>query len=797
MVKLRKYSLIKRLWIPLLLLILISGVFTGGALLWQVKSEISRVNLEQAKSIEASFRYSLNKDAEIYQSLIQRVKDNIEITRAFAERDQQRLLALSAPLFSHLNKDFRVTHFYFHLPDRYNFLRVHKPEKAGDFIDRTTLQEAVSLQKDFWGVEIGIFGWHVLRVVSPWYVDGKLIGYLELGEEINHLIQGTNELYGVNTAILLSKSRLNEARWNEINPNAHYGWNTLNDFVVESTNGQALKPAVMNWMLDISYPTTVSHYAWGQGVYWLQPMPILSADGRVHSWLVPIIELTDFIEHQVINMVSLLIGFVMCWGGLLYFLVMQTRKVERELDQANYRLGQEREEKLYAQAMVEQQARFDGLTGLPNRQQFTTELAQTLKNISRFEYGAVVFIDLDHFKFINDSMGHGVGDYVINTVAARIKSILRGSDYLARFGGDEFVLLLREFNTSAYEARQLYQNIANKLIALFDAPLDIRGVKHHVTASFGISCFPSDSKKAEELLQYADAAMNEAKKLGRNRAVFFEASLQDALSYRMRLEAEMRPALQNHQFFLVFQPKYTHTGGIAGAEVLVRWQHPKLGLIPPTDFIAIAEETSLIHPLSDWIMREALISLRKLCETGAARDFALSINISPVQFRQQDFVEKVTKLVDEVGIPAGNLVLEITEGLLIDDIAETKRKLLALKARNIQISIDDFGTGYSSLSYLQQLPIDELKIDRSFVADILPEKGNTGIVEAILSMGKHLGLRIVAEGVEQAHQQAFLQSHQCYLYQGFYYSKPVPLATLGSMLALQSSAGSKRELPTK
>ncbi len=430
-------------------------------------------------------------------------------------------------------------------------------------------------------------------------------------------------------------------------------------------------------------------------------------------------------------------------------------------------------ERKRAEAEIHRLAYFDALTGLPNRRLMMDRLSQALAVARRGGHvGALMFIDLDQFKRVNDARGHEVGDAVLRQVGERLKRFLRNEDTVARLGGDEFVVLLVELANTHEAAARLALAVADKIRGVLRTPFDVDGVDYHIGASIGITVFPKNGEREDDLLREADTAMYRAKEAGRNAVIYFETAMQEHVRARLALEQDLHRAIAARELCLYLQPQIDRHGRLVGAEALVRWRHPERGLIPPAAFIPVAEESGLIVALGDWVLAEAATLLRALQDARLA--LRLAVNLSPRQFRQSGFVAHVRDVLAAAGADPTSLVLEVTESLMIEDIHDTIAKMAQLSALGIHFSVDDFGTGYSSLAYLKRLPLNELKIDRTFVQDAPDDANDAALVETILSVARHLGLRVVAEGVESEAQREFLAIRGCDVFQGHRFDHPMP-----------------------
>lgn len=427
---------------------------------------------------------------------------------------------------------------------------------------------------------------------------------------------------------------------------------------------------------------------------------------------------------------------------------------------------------------------YDQLTALPNRTLLQDRLRQAKVASARSgQYGALLFIDLDNFKTLNDTLGHDRGDLLLRQVAYRLSQVVRQGDTVARLGGDEFVVLLLALGQQEAEAGNMAEMIAEKILATLHAPYNLQDATHHSSASIGVTLFRGVATNIDDLMKQADLAMYKAKENGRNQVRFFDPTLESAVRARAALEADLRRALAREELLLHYQPQFAGEGVLIGAEALVRWRHPERGMVSPADFIPLAEETGLILPLGQWVITTACRQLVAWNARPELAELSISVNVSARQFRQEDFVEQVRVAVRETGADPRHLKLELTESLLVDNVEETVAKMLALRGLGIGFALDDFGTGYSSLTYLKRLPLDQLKIDQSFVRDVLVDPSDATIARTVVALAGSLGLGVIAEGVETAEQLAFLRGIGCLAYQGYYFGRPLPAADFVAVVA--------------
>jgi diguanylate cyclase (GGDEF)-like protein/PAS domain S-box-containing protein len=915
--------------------------------------------LEAARSdIIKSFKNSINKDVELLNGLIDLIKLNKEIQQAWLNKDRKLLTSLLEPTFNHLKSEHNITHFYFHNKDKINFLRLHRINQQGDLIKRYTLQKAQQSGLPYSGLEFGEKGLFVLRVVHPWYINGELVGYIELGEEINHIVEKIAEIHNSHLAFIIeheyltqikSKLPLDKALADNKNENEFLVMHVTNDEFDKYINGKGFKGE----RITDSYSR---QFILGNNEYYSSAFSIKNAEGISAGYILFSIDISELEErkHLLLKMILSVIFIVALLIFIFYFryssrlqnylsdiyfklenevdsrikteqkLEGYTKELEsivdertRELRAKNdelikdielrkkteenfqksekkYRVlfektpdailiidnnefvdcndatvrmlryknkeellmahpsvlspaiqpdGRESWEKaeemislafkngshrfewdhkradgevfpvevlltsipvgdkniLYTvwrditerkrdEKIIKRQAYYDALTNLPNRTLLRDRLQQAIIHASRYKnHGAILFLDLDQFKKINDSLGHSIGDSLLIEVSNRIEGALREGDTAARLGGDEFVILLTNL-PSKESSYTIAEKIAEKIKSVISLPYNIEQYELKVSTSIGISVFTGKNESVDDVLQHADTAMYRAKGDGRNSIRFFLPSMQAEVLKRLNLEKELTDAVENKELHLCYQPQYSIDHKLFGVEALIRWKHPERGYISPLDFIPISEEIGLIIPISEWVFEQAMTDIRELTnQTKNDIPLRLSINLSPYQFQQENFISSIKEAIAEYDFPADLLTLEITENVIIDNIEDTVSKCRLLKDIGIEISLDDFGTGYSSLGYLKQLPINELKIDKSFIRDIEVDKNDAILVEIIISMAHHFDLKIVAEGVETLAQLNFLRNHNCDAYQGYYFSKPLTIEELKELYAKEPS----------
>ncbi len=476
--------------------------------------------------------------------------------------------------------------------------------------------------------------------------------------------------------------------------------------------------------------------------------------------------------------------------GSIFPMSLAVSQVERDGEPLFIGLTRDITERRKAEAEIEQLAFYDSLTGLPNRRLLLDRLNQALAINRRTQrHGAVLFIDLDNFKALNDTLGHGMGDRVLVGVGRRLQAALRTEDTIARWGGDEFVVVLQDLGQNAQVAALHAEAAAEKLLRVLGQPHPLDGHQHHSTPSIGIVIWGGDVSSSEDLLKHADHAMYQAKAAGRNRLCFFDPATQAAMAETTALEADLRQAIDCQQLELFYQAQVDAAGRIVGAEALLRWDHPQRGWVSPARFIPLAEHTGLIAQLGEWVLQQACAQLGLWARDPQLAGITLAVNLSAHQFRQKGFLGFMQQLLARSGAPTERLKLELTESALVDNVEQVIALMLALRSLGLSFSLDDFGTGYSSLAYLKRLPLDQLKIDQSFVHDLVKEPNALAIAHAVIQLGDSLGLDVIAEGVETEAQRDALVQQGCHAFQGYLYARPLPLADFEALVR-RGEAGS-------
>jgi len=442
-----------------------------------------------------------------------------------------------------------------------------------------------------------------------------------------------------------------------------------------------------------------------------------------------------------------------------------------------------------AEKRINELAFYDQLTGLPNRTLLGDRVRQAMKSSLRSgSYAALLIVDLDNFKTLNDTLGHDMGDVLLKQVAERLASCIRSADTVSRWGGDEFLVMLENLHPKQSDAAAEAEVTAEKMRLTLGLPYDLGDVPYHCTTSIGVTLFKGEDTVFDDLLKQSDMAMYRAKAAGRNAIRFFDPEMEANVKRRAALEDDLRTAVEEGQFLLHYQPQIVAGSGVSGAEVLVRWQHPRRGMVSPAEFIPMAEETDLILPLGQWVLETACRQLALWAGHPEMNRLTVAVNVSARQYRQVDFVDQVIGVLKKTGANPHLLKLELTESMLIDNVQDIIEKMFALKAKGVGFSLDDFGTGYSSLSYLKRLPLDQLKIDQSFVRDVLVDPNDAAIARTIVTLAQSLQLAVIAEGVETEEQRDFLAQAGCLAYQGYFFSRPLPVDGFEAFVRARSNS---------
>jgi diguanylate cyclase (GGDEF)-like protein/PAS domain S-box-containing protein len=448
------------------------------------------------------------------------------------------------------------------------------------------------------------------------------------------------------------------------------------------------------------------------------------------------------------------------------------------------------------EAKMQRLAFYDTLTELPNRQLLRERLDRALTLADRQSTtGALLFIDLDEFKTLNDTLGHHIGDLLLQQAAARLTSCTRQTDTVARLGGDEFVVMLEGLGKDAKSAGAAAKVVADKILEAFHRPFQLAQYEHESTASIGIALFAGSSDSADDLLKRADLAMYRAKSQGRDAMSFFDPEMQTYVTNRVALRADLRRALLNNEFELFYQPQVNNEGQVMSAEALLRWRHPQRGMVPPNEFIPLAEQAGLIVEIGRWVLETACSQLAKWAASPMTEHLSIAVNVSLRQLLDPHFVDLVLGALRQSGAEPNRLKLEMTESSMLEKLDDTIAKIAALKVSGIEFSVDDFGTGYSSLSHLKRLPLDQLKVDRSFIKDLLTDHKDASIARTIITLGVNLNLTVIAEGVETEGQRAFLEREGCHMYQGFLFSPALQVAPFEAFLAARHQPASAQLTP--
>lgn len=914
-----------------LFIIIVSGVW---GLHLHHESDQEAFTKDINHQLENGFNQAISDDISLIESLLFFITHKTELQQSWTKKDRKKLFKNSLPIFETIKKQHNITHFYFHDIKGKNFLRVHLPKHNGDTITRPTLARAIKTQTISSGIEFGTFGQFVLRVVIPWEINGILVGYVELGEEINHILETLSKNNHYELLLTLEKNYIENNNLEKtdffINHKKMLD-QKKSIFVLHKTIHEI--PRKLSNIIDEKHYSLGSRFSYHDKTYMVSKIDIINSNNNPIAALHYVLDISQKTAHDssllkvlggTISIVSLiLIAFYSQYSGKLQVLVntnikalrneiidrkqaqqettrnqatlediIQERNTSLEesrkryqtlfdktadalliiegnafidcnqaaLDMLHYESkedlcnthpsilspeyqpdGQLSEikadhmietafekgshrfewdhmrkngdifpvevlltsipfentpllhvvwrditERKKAEAAIEHQAYYDHLTELPNRKLLLDRLKQALITSRAHNYfGALLFIDLDRFKSINDSLGHSAGDKLLIEASQRIKSCIYEEDTASRFGGDEYLVLLKHLGDHKEPASLTAKKISSRIQDVFRKPFFIDDQELHITTSIGIALFPLKNESVEDIIKHADTAMYNAKENGRNQISFYLSKMHEKVIQRLTLEKDLRNAVKANNLDLYYQPQINRQGDIIAVEALLRWQHPTQGFINPEVFIGIAEDTGLIYEIGEFVLHKSISDISSINNQFSNQDnekihtpLQLSINISPHQFRKPNFVDIIRTVKDDYQLEKQLLTLELTESIAIDNLDEAVKKFNELRSFGVRLSLDDFGTGFSSLSHLKRLPLDELKIDKSFVFDIEDDPKDALLIKTIIKIAHQFDLEVVAEGVETKEQLAFLQAEHCNIYQGYYYSKPVPLEQL-------------------
>ncbi len=750
---------------------------------------VSSIYLEEKEHVKADFHSSVAAIEKNYAGLVRNsvnklslalsfIIENKQIKGAFRERDRGRLLALAQPIFDKLHADYHITHFYLHDNKRKNYLRVHQPERYGDTVDRFSAIKAEESGQLAWGAELGPLGTFTVRVVAPLWDGVQQIGYIELGEEIENETSELASKFGVNLALLVSKDFLNQEGWKS-------GMQMMNrvgewdQFTHSVTSFAALRDFSADVFKTLMLPHLPSA---GDAIeleiedrfYWRTFIPIMDAGNRYVGGLLVIKNYTSRV-HGVRNTVLFLsiIAFVI-GSGLLVLFYFVLDQAEKQLMRRQQKVVAATEAKLDMQQAhvleIEYQTLHDALTGLPNRKVLDQRLSVLIQNSKEGEHGYVLMLmDVDRMREINDTLGHDVGDRVLQEVGHRLHDGMADAEIVACVGGNEFAVLL------SAPPPELMGISVERVKQLFSVPIIVDGIALSVELTIGVTLFPEHGDEPLVLIRHADVAMRKAKALNKGCEIY-DSSLDNYSVRRLTLVGELRQAINSDGLMVYYQPQINaKSGRLEGVEALARWQHAGEGFIGPDEFIPLAERTGLIGPLTQWVMDEALRQCAEWMRDGL--DITMSINISTHNLMDLALPSKVAKLLKKHQLAPGKLVLEVTESVFMLDPESSLVVLNELKSLGVSLSIDDYGTGYSSLAYLKKMPVHELKIDQGFIFEMLGNENDAMIVSSTVALAHSLGLSVVAEGVETEEAWKHLQGLGCDTIQGYLISPPLPAKT--------------------
>jgi len=744
------------------------------------------IRSQQKEQLSARFSQSVQSTSRHYNSLLEErtnllvaalnhIHDKSDLATLFINQDRDRLYEKSSRIFDHLNREHGVTHFYYHSLDGRNYLRVHQKDRFGDEITRTTMQQAMLSGNVTQGVELGPLGTLTLRVVLPWRVGGKLVGYLELGVEVDAVVQGVAKDVDGQLYTVVWKDGIERSSWEQgmamLGRKAE--WEQFSNGVISSFSKPMKRSEYVGYLEKMVNSEEDILPIWDDnGFYYIGHVPLLDIGGNQRGMIVMLKNMTD--ELHGMNEATQRLAVTSAGLGCLLIIVfyIMTERLERRLGTSQEQISSEVQARLSMQAkhieQLEYMSLYDPLTNLPNRQLLLEYVRQEMRASDRRKGAfALVLLDIKRLKEINNTLGHVCGDALLSSVGLRLKDMLRDSDIVARVEGDEFAIILPSV-TQDYVIR-----MAEKIGGFFAAPFVLDDVSVDIDVVLGIAVYPEHGDNEGMLLQRADIAVRQAKEI--NRPYCFYNADQDQFTFdRVELFGDLRRAIStDNELQVYYQPKVeVHTGQVIGAEALVRWMHPTKGMISPATFIPLAEHTGLIAAVTDRVLSEVAKNASSWCDVH--KQLCVSVNLSVQNLLDDKLPEKLIALLDNPDLKGCSFILELTETSIMRDLEMSKQIMLKLHDHGFKFSIDDFGTGYSSLSYLSQLPVAELKIDQSFVRNVLKSKSDSAIVKSTIDLAHGLGLSVCAEGVEEIEILERLRLWDCDVAQGFLISRPLP-----------------------
>jgi diguanylate cyclase (GGDEF)-like protein len=663
-------------------------------------------------------------------------------------------------------------------------MRVHLPNQFGDIINRTTLKNAESSGQTFTGAEMGPFGTFTLRAVSPWYEDGKLLGYVELGVSLDDMVNIFTQMFSVEPYLIVAKKFMVKERYEAIMHRfgVETNWDQLPNAVVIAGPDEPMPEDLIKIIKTRSLISDLSNLEISRknSTYITGEINLRDAAHQNVGKLLLLVNTTDRID-TLNNAIRNMAGYAIFVNGLLFivfFIILNN--TERLFTAYHYKIVEEGQNRERLQKdhikELEHLALYDPLTDLPNRQLLQDRIKHAIQAAQREKYPlALTILNLNRLREINNTLGHQAGDSVLQQLGSRLLQAIRASDTVARLGGDEFAVLMPKVDLT------LSLLAVEKLQSLLEATFDVEGIPVSVSASFGIAFYPEDAEDVYHLIRHADVAMRESRRT--HRGIVIYDSARDPYNMRkLKLFSDLKSAFVNDELFLEYQPKFDlGKNKVTAAEALVRWRHPVEGLIRPDEFVPLLENTALIKTLTENVLRDALYQISEWKKQNI--DLIVSINVSMFDLFTFDIAEQIDDLLKHYGLKPSCLMLEITESVIMEDPEATINLLTRLHDMKIELSIDDYGTGYSSLAYLQRLPVSELKIDKSFISKMADNASDEVIVSSTIQLAHSLGLTVVAEGVDDLVTWKGLEMLKCDVIQGYFISPSMPADKLGSWLS--------------